>query len=452
MKPEKSPTTIAGALLLAYSVLLTFVIVLLGLRSVISMLRHPWHLKGLGERFGRVRPDLAAAVAARRVVWVHAVSVGEVLAASRLVEDLSKAMGEGSVVVVSTITDTGRALAQQKFGPEHVFYAPIDFGFSMRAYLDALQPTAVVLIESGVWPRMMHECDKCGIPVIVANARVSDKAFRRATQMRGLWARWLRRATLWLAQSEKDASRLIEMGVPRKLMQVSGNLKYDVRAPDDTHLTRLIRNEAGVRPIIVAGSTVEANGVLEEAIVLEAWQSAVAAKLDPLLVLAPRHPGRFKVVESLVDNYSYMRASNCLPVPRRNGRLDIVLLDTIGDLSGVYSVADVAFVGGSLVGCGGHNPLEPAQFGVPILMGHSFENFRDVVGEMILADSIQIVNSQDELGNSFLAMLTNREVANAMGKRARQVLEDRQGATERTVDVILASMKPRVSEAHGLVN
>jgi len=452
VKPETRPTIIAETLLLAYSALLTFVIVLLGLRSVISMLRHPRHLEALGERFGRVRPDLAAAVTRRRVVWIHAVSVGEVLAASRLVKDLSKAMGEGSVVIVSTITNTGRALAQQKFGPEHVFYAPIDFEFSMRAYLNALQPAAVVLIESGVWPRMMHECDKRGIPVIVANARVSDKTLKRAIQMRGLWSRWLRRATLWLAQSEEDAHKLTKMGVPKELVQVSGNLKYDVCSPSDSPLSRLIRNAAGIRPIIVAGSTAEANGVFEESIILDAWQSAVAAKLDPLLVLAPRHPERFKVVEALVDKYSYMRASDCNSIPQGNERLDIILLDTIGDLSCVYSVADVAFVGGSLVDCGGHNPLEPAQFGVPILMGPSFENFRDIVREISLADSIQIVDNQDELANGFLAMLTNQNVAQAMGRRARQALEDRQGATERTVDVILGLMKPSVPEGHGFAS
>jgi 3-deoxy-D-manno-octulosonic-acid transferase len=440
MKPESRSTALVETLMLAYSALLTLVIVWLGLRSTVSMLRHPKHFEGLSERFGRVRPDLAAVAKARRVVWVHAVSVGEVIAASELVKDLSRAMGAGSVVV-STITDTGRALAQQKFGTERVFYAPIDFGVSMRAYLNTLQPAAVVLIESGVWPRMMHECDKRGIPVIVANARVSDKSFELAVRMRGLWGRWLRRATLWLAQSENDASRLIKMGVSRELVRVSGNMKYDVRLPGDSPLARLIRTTADGRPIIVAGSTTEANDVLEESIVLVAWQRTVADKLDPLLVLAPRHPERFKVVEGLIGKYSYMRASDSTCLPVGTERLDIVLLDTIGDLSSVYSIADVAFVGGSLVDCGGHNPLEPAQFGVPVLMGSSFDNFREVVREMTLANSIQIVQSQDELTNSFLTMLTNREAAHVMGKRAQEVFEHKRGPTKLIIDVILALMK-----------
>jgi 3-deoxy-D-manno-octulosonic-acid transferase len=441
-KAGKRPSVLAGALLFAYSSLLTIVIALLGLRSAISMLWRSKHRDGLSERFGRVRPDLAAAVMLRRVVWVHAVSVGEVLAASQLVKDLGKALGEGSVVVVSTVTDTGQALAQQRFGVDHVFYAPIDFGFSVKAYLNALQPSAIVLIESGVWPRMMHECDKRGIPVIVANARVNDKSHKRALKMFGLWARWLRRATLWLAQSDIDAHRLVKMGVSKELVLVSGNLKYDVRAPKETHLALLIRNAAGIRPVIVAGSTMEANGVSEESMVLRAWQIASAAGLDSLLVLAPRHPERFQAVEALIAQYAYKRASDCTPPPRENGRLDIVLLDTIGDLSAVYSIADVAFVGGSLISRGGHNPLEPAQFAVPILMGQSFENFHGVVKDLTRTNAIQIVRSQNELASNFVGMLTNRETSHAMGERARQVFEGQRGATKNTVDVILRLMKP----------
>jgi len=443
-------------LILLYSALLTVVIAVMALRAAWSMLRHPRYREGLGERFGSVRPDLAAAVAGRRVVWVHAVSVGEVLAASRLVKDLGEALGEGWVVVVSTTTLTGQALARQKFGADHVFYTPIDFGFAVRAYLKALQPAAIMLIESGVWPRMMHECEKRGIPVIVANARVGDRSYKRAMKMRGLWSRVLRRATLWLAQSEEDASKLVEMGVPAELVKVSGNLKYDIRAPKESRIAELIKEAAAGRPIVVAGSTVASTqrGVeCEEAQVVQGWMKG-ALPLNAVLVLAPRHPERFEEAWGIVFNFPALKATDLLAGKTRENAvaksypdghslksMDIVLLDTIGDLAAVYGIADVAYVGGSMMERGGHNPLEPAQFGVPVLMGDSYENFREIVSKMIAADAIRIVKDELELEIALEELLKDRAQARAMGEGGRRVYEEQQGATKRTVDVIVGMVK-----------
>lgn len=455
--PERPPAILAGLLILLYSALLTLVIAALALRSAWSMLRHPQYREGLGERFGRVRADLMAAVAGRRVVWVHAVSVGEVLAASRLVQELGEALGEGWEIVVSTTTLTGQALARQKFGAERVFYTPIDFGFSVRAYLNALKPAAIVLNEGGVWPRMMHECEKRGIPVIVANARVGDRSYKRAMKMRGLWSRVLRRASLWLAQSEEDARKLMEMGVPAELVKVSGNLKYDIRAPKDSRIAELIKEAAAGRPIVVAGSTVASTrrGVeCEEAQVVQGWMKG-ALPLNAVLVLAPRHPERFAEAWEIAFGFPALKATELLAGKQRenavarthpDGRslesMDIVLLDTIGDLAAVYGIADVAYVGGSMMERGGHNPLEPAQFGVPVLMGDSYENFREIVGKMIAADAIRIVKDELELEIALKELLKEPETARAMGERGRKVYEEQQGATKRTVDVIVGMVKP----------
>jgi 3-deoxy-D-manno-octulosonic-acid transferase len=203
----------------------------------------------------------------------------------------------------------------------------------------------------------------------------------------------------------------------------------------------LVRKAADVRPVIVAGSTVEVRGVLEEAVVLAAWQRTFGTKLDPLLVLAPRHPERFKSVEAIAAAYPYVRASDSLPVPKGNGYLDIVLLDTIGDLASVYAIADIAIVGGSLLPRGGHNPLEPAQFSVPVVMGPSYENFRDVVEHMQAADAIIIAKDEDVLVRELVRLLNDREAARAMGERGRKVYEEQQGATKRTVDVIVGMVK-----------
>jgi len=435
---------LAGILVLFYSALLTLVIAALALRAALSMLRHPRHREGLGERFGRVRPDLAAAVAAKRVVWVHAVSVGEVLAASRLVKELGEALGEGWEIVVSTVTQTGQELARQRFGADHVFYTPIDFGFSVRAYLNALKPEAIVLIESGVWPRMMHECEKRGIPVMVANARVGDKSFKRALKMRGLWSRVLRRATLWLAQSEEDARRLVEMGVPAERVSVSGNLKYDIRAPKESELTTRLRKLIGSRPVVVAGSTTAAVKPKghndEEDFIVGSWMRLQQEVSEALLIVAPRHPERFGVIENYMYQIKGVNASELMFYEREESHFSdvkVLCLNTIGDLASVYSLASVAFVGGSLVKRGGHNPLEPAQFGVPVVMGSSFENFRDIVGKMQAADAISIVEDKDVLAAEFARLLSDQEAARAMGERGRKVFEEQQGATKRTVDVIV---------------
>jgi 3-deoxy-D-manno-octulosonic-acid transferase len=308
----------------------------------------------------------------------------------------------------------------------------------------------VVLIESEVWPRMMHECRKAGTPVIVVNARVSDRSFGRSLKVRWLWSRVLRQATLWLAQSEEDARRLVAMGARADAVKVGGNLKYDVRAPKASRVAELIREAAAGRPIVVAGSTVyrlKDGDPSEEERLIQAWKGRPQREFEALLVVAPRHPERFAEVEAVVMEFSFARASDWnsakenTPPGFDTKRTDLVLLDTIGDLAAVYGVADVAFVGGSLVKRGGHNPLEPAQFGVPVVMGPSFENFRDIVAKMQAADAICIVQDEEQLESVMLRMLTDREAAKAMGERGRQVFEQQQGATARAVEAVVAMIQ-----------
>jgi 3-deoxy-D-manno-octulosonic-acid transferase len=450
-----------------YSLLLMAVLVLGAPYWLARMLGSGRYRAGLGQRLGRVPRALRSAAAGRQVVWVHAVSVGEVLAATRLVAELEEALGESWVIVVSTTTATGQALARERFGAGNkdgaavgsVFYYPLDFAWAVRAYLRALRPRLLVLMESELWPRMLVECGRAGVPVAVVNARVSDRSYARGVRMQAFWCWVLRRVDLFLAQSEEDARRLVAMGARPEAVRAVGNLKYDVRAPKESRVAELIKEAAAGRPIVVAGSTVERShvrGLSEEEIAIQAWEGAARRELGALLVLAPRHPERFGLVEAAVMEFCYVKASDWgsenegdtpfagakdgLPgsVP---ARLDIVLLDTIGDLAAVYGVADVAFIGGSLVPRGGHNPLEPAQFGVPVVMGPSFENFRDVVGKMQAADAIRIVQDKGELEAALVELLTDREKARAMGERGRRVFEEQQGATARTVEALVALVR-----------
>jgi len=426
----------------------------------------PWWLArmvryraGLGQRLGRVPAELRAAVAGRQVVWVHTVSVGEVLAATRLVAELETVLRAGWVVAVSTTTATGQALARERFGAARVFYYPLDFAWCVRAYLRALRPRLLVLMESELWPRMLVECGRAGVPVAVVNARVSDRSYARGMRVRAVWRRVLRRVDLFLAQSEEDTRRLAAMGARADAVRAIGNLKYDVRAAKASRVAELIKQAAAGRKIVVAGSTIDRvsdNNLSEDEMVIQAWEGRVRREIGALLVIAPRHPERFGEVEATVMEFCYVKASDWGIAGKNNppfaksakdgapGRLEIVLLDTIGDLAAVYGVADVAFVGGSLVRRGGHNPLEPAQFGVPVVMGPSYENFRDAVTKMEEADGIRIVQDKDELEPALVELLTDREEARAMGERGRRVFEAQQGATGRAVAALAGLLRDEV--------
>jgi 3-deoxy-D-manno-octulosonic-acid transferase len=394
---------------------------------------------GLWGRLGRVPAQLRAAVAGCQVVWLHAVSVGEVLAATRLVAELETALGDGWIIVISTTTATGQKLAQERFGASRVFWYPLDFAWAVRAYLRVLQPRLLVLMESELWPRMLVECARASIPVAVVNARVSDRSYARGVKVRGVWGHVLRMVTEYLAQTEEDARRLVAMGARSEAVRMVGNLKYDVKARE-SWITEGLGPAINGRPVVVAGST--SSG--EENVILDAWHRVLASDPSPLLILAPRHPERFPEVVRLINEHK-LRSTGAQVLKLDEGnRLDdvqVLMLDTVGDLAATYGLSDVAFVGGSLVAKGGHNPLEPAQFGVPVVMGPSFENFRDVVGKMQAADGIRIVQDKDELEAALVVLLADREKAKKMGERGRRVFEEKQGATARALKALLELVK-----------
>jgi 3-deoxy-D-manno-octulosonic-acid transferase len=297
----------------------------------------------------------------------------------------------------------------------------------------------LVLMENELWPRMLVECERTSVPVAVVNARVSDRSFTRGVRMRALWGRMLRRVALFLVQSDEDARRLVAMGASEEWVRVSGNLKYDVQSKEASEMTRRVGALLSGARLIVAGSTLAS----EEEALLVAWPSIQKAVPDAALLIAPRHPDRFDEVLGLIrkSGYPFFRCSHLLrdTEPIFGGTL--LLLDTIGDLASMYGIATVAFVGGSLVAKGGHNPLEPAQFGVPVMMGPSYENFRDVVERMQGADGIRVLKNAEELEPVLIELLKDREMATAMGERGREVFEAQAGATQRTVDALLTLLE-----------
>jgi 3-deoxy-D-manno-octulosonic-acid transferase len=387
------------------------------------------HREGLRERLGFVPNRL---LRDRPIIWVHAVSVGEVLAAGRLIEDLGAEI-PGVRVMISTTTRTGQNLARERFGAERVFYLPLDFRFALRAYLRALQPRMLVLIESEFWPRLLAECRNAQIPVAVVNARISDRSWPRYKRLRSLWKHVLGGLALVLAQSEVDAERLRSLGAAN--VRVGGNLKYGIRVAQPAAITTLLREHlpSGIK-VVVCGSTLAG----EEELLLNSLPA------DAVVILAPRHPERFNEIAAMLEARStvYVRRSQWITAPTRLQPGALFLLDSIGELASIYSLASVAFVGGGLFAAGGHNPLEPAQYGLPIVMGPHYENFRAIVDKLLAADAV-VVADAPELPVVFHRLLTEEAQARAMGERARQVFTSQPGATDRTVGALRALLAPQ---------
>jgi 3-deoxy-D-manno-octulosonic-acid transferase len=426
-------------MLIAYSCALALLLVLGAPWWLFRMAGSGKYREGLSERLGVVPRRIRQGVDGQRVVWVHAVSVGEVLAASRLIEELGARLSADSQggsawrVMISTTTRTGQDLARKRFGVERVFYFPLDFGWAVRAWLRALRPRLLVLLETEFWPRMLVECRRQRIPVAVVNARISDRSWPRYRRLAWVWQRLLSGMAAVLAQSELDAERLRALGADH--VRVTGNLKYDVRAPESATIVALLRDHISpAARVLICGSTLAG----EEELLLDALPP------DVVTVLAPRHPERFAEVAEILrrGGARWVRRSEWVQAPAKIEPGTVALLDSIGELASVYSLASVALVGGSLVPAGGHNPLEPAQFGVPVVMGPHFANFRGIVEALQSKEAMKTTPPED-LARTIASLLGDRDVALAMGERGRRVFEEQAGATERTVSALREILSQR---------
>lgn len=395
------------------------------------LLRPRWR-QGFRERLGGGAARVAHATAGKQWVWVHAVSVGEVVAVSRLVEELDTRLGQGSVVV-STTTQTGQQLARECFGAARCFYFPIDLPWVVRGAFRALRPRALVLAESELWPNVLAECGREHVPVVVVNGRVSDRSLPRYMRLRRLWRQFFKELTLVLAQNAEDARRFVAIGVPQERVRVGGNLKFDARPSRAAAIVEQLRTRLPQdAKVLVAGSTLDD----EERVLLEAWPAICDRVPNAVMVLAPRHPERFALVAALARERRARLIERSVwdGAPVNAG--SVFLLDSIGELSSVYGLATVAFVGGSLVAAGGHNPLEPARMGVPAVMGPHYENFREAVELLRGADALRVAERAD-VGTALRTLLVDTQTATAMGARGRKVFEEQAGATERAVDAVV---------------
>ena len=419
--------------LVIYSCLLFLVLLFSLPYYLLAMATRGKYREGITERLGLV-PKRLREGDPRRTIWVHAVSVGEVLAASRLVNELG-ACAPQYRVLLSTTTRTGQRLARQRTGINHTFYFPLDFPWIVQRYLRILDPALVVLVETEFWPNLLTACRRASIPVAVVNGRVSDRSLPRYQRLSFLWKEILSGLSIVLAQSEEDVKRMKAIGAPPGRVSFAGNLKFDVRSAEPAAITTLLREKlpAGAR-VLVCGSTLEG----EEEMLLDALHTLRKTIPNCVMILAPRHPERFGRVAQLLKNRKELaiRRSKCTWQTPKLKPGTVVLLDTIGELASLYSLATVAFVGGSLIPAGGHNPLEPAQFALPIVMGMYYPNFRAIIETMVYAEALKLA-TKETLVPILENLLTDPDAANTLGVRALEVFHHQSGATKRAITALL---------------
>ncbi len=432
-----------------YSLLLAIGFIALIPRFLFDALRHGKYVAGFRERLGEL-PDLANQ--ARPRIWIHCVSVGETQAARPLVSALRHRFPSHNIVV-STTTLTGQKLAREvlRNDAEAVFYFPFDWAWTTRRALRTIDPAAVLIMETELWPRFLHECRKRDVPVSIVNGRISDASFRRYRWIRPFIRRVVDDVNLALMQSEHDAERIRQLGLAANRVVVSGNLKFDVvEDAGEQRLTADFRARFHFddrQKLIIAASTHHP----EERLMLDAYQTMrrlPSGQESLRLLIAPRHPERFSEVAALLSASGLKWARRSAAPAETDGSCDIVLLDTVGELRALYPLASIVFVGGSIAPTGGHNVLEPATTGACLVTGAHTSNFAAVTTALVEKQAlIQLPDvSYDEvpsqLARVFEELLSDNAGRRRMGSLAQALCERNRGATHRTVALLFPSLAP----------
>ena len=412
---------------LLYNVLILFAAPIALLIQVWRGLRDPSYREGRGERFG-FGPRLEGPV-----IWIHAVSVGEVQAAGPLVGELL-ARYPGHRVVLTTVTPTGRARARQLFQDRiDLRYVPFDLSGSVKRFFDRVRPRLAIILETELWPNLYAECGRRGVPLVLASARLSPRSVGWYRWLVPLFRQALSNGIVIAAQSEADAERFRSIGASKERTHVAGNIKFDFEPPPEVEARgrRWRKDNAPGRMIWVAGSTHEG----EEEMVLEAHRRVLERFPQALLVLVPRHPNRFESVRELLA-----RRQEAASFRSNGGGVEpataVVLGDTMGELMMFYAAADVAFVAGSLVPIGGHNLLEPASIGLPVLTGpHNF-NSEEIAQLLLDAGAARVVTDPNQLAHSVSGLFADPARRAAMGAAGKAVLDENRGALGRLLGLI----------------
>lgn len=384
-------------------------------------LRQDWQ-----HRLGRV-PSIPGPV-----IWVHAVSVGETIAAGPMVRRLL-ARNLGATILMTAMTDTGLAQARKMFGNRVTYaYAPYDTPGAIRRFLRRVNPRILVIMETEIWPNMISQCRRKNVPVFLINARLSERSARGYERVRGLAAPIMKSITWVAAQAEPDAERFRRIGVAASHVEVTGSVKFDVDIPEDVRLaSESFRTTLGPRPVWIAGST----HCGEDEQLLQAHRLVLAGHPDALLIIVPRHPERFDAVAVMAQELGFQVARRSQGQSASGAQ--VYLADTMGELMMLYGASDLAFVGGSLIERGGHNPLEPAAWGIPVFSGPHVFNFETIYERLLADQGVQLVQGAGDLARAINLLFANPPERKAYGERALAVVNKNRGALDRVVEGII---------------
>ena len=405
-----------------YEVLLYLVFVLALPFFLITGLIRGKYLTNFPERMGFYRTPVR-----QHDIWIHAVSVGETLASRAVIDELLRRRPATSIVFTTT-TITGQEQARRLFPDATVTYFPFDFSASVKKFLDHHRPSVFAAMETEIWPNVTRISRGRGLRLVLANGRLSDRSFPRYRMLRPVVSRILNQYERVLVREEGDRQRFIEIGAPASAVEVTGNVKFDY-TPDQKPLeiAATLQSLIAGRPVLILGSTREG----EDELILPRLAQFIAEK-KAFAIVAPRKPERFDAVATLMKDVNFVRRSAI-----SDRQADAMLLDSVGELSRIYAFATVAFVGGSLVPTGGHNPIEPAAAGVPVCFGPNMTNFREIAAAFLDARAAVEVKSPAELYAFAARMLDDATARREYGDRARKVVEQNRGAAGRTAQRII---------------
>ncbi|MCW5589368.1 MAG: lipid IV(A) 3-deoxy-D-manno-octulosonic acid transferase [Legionellales bacterium] len=418
-----------------YSILLYLLTPFIVLRLIWRSRRAPDYRRRIHERFAHIESPT------QQVIWVHAVSVGEVILAIPLIKKLKQAYPDFAIVITST-TPTGSQQIKKHFvnmKTQDIFhiYAPYDLPHVVERFLKIIKPKMAIMMETELWPNIFYYCQRKKIPLFVANARLSQRSYQRYARFLYLVKPMLNNVTQIIAQTQDDADRYLRLGVDKNKITVSGSMKFDLQLPASLcESAEILRQQWGVdRPIWIAASTHDG----EEEIILRAFALVKKALPTTLLVLVPRHPERFNKVAHLAEREGYevvLRSSG----ERCNKNTAVFLGDTMGELMLFYAASDLAFVGGSFVEVGGHNLLEPAAIGIPMLTGPFMFNFTEITRLLVDVAAAKQVHSEIELANEVIYLLQNTEKRVQIGEKGKHVVEKNRGALDKHLAIIQAAV------------
>jgi 3-deoxy-D-manno-octulosonic-acid transferase len=430
---------------LIYDIALFLATPLIFVYSLFRSWRKGRRREGFAERCAIYDAGMLSSLRGQKTIWVHAVSVGETIAVKPLLKALKESFPEFRIIM-SNVTETGRRIAEMIPEVDHCLYFPIDYRFAVKRALKQTHPELVIVVETEIWPNFLRIARELGIPTVLTNGRISDRSFGRYLKLKWFFRPVLGNISAFCMQTAVDSQRIVAIGADPARVHVTRNLKYDIQVTASTdELKRELREGCKIPEEIVtitAGSTHAG----EEEIVIAAYQRLLADGRECMLVLVPRHPERAVRVAEVIENTDLKLTLRSL-LERHKGQFapgEVLLVDTVGELLRFYAMSDIAFVGGSLAPTGGHNILEPASLGVPVLFGPHMQNFRESAALILSCGGGFQVKDGEELTAVLQLLMDDQDKRHNAGKKGMRLLEENSGATGMHMEVIRKLLRSRV--------